>query len=284
MVDARGPSERTGLHGERRGSPGMSPMVALGIIGVLAAITLILAFLLWRDDDAELTEGRQDTTVATIAQDPESWIGEQVSVSGEVSEVLTPFAFVLGGEQFVGGDELLVIGPPPAVGTPDEVDQEAYPQDIVQVAGEIREFNRTELEEEWNVELPEEAFEGRDTRVVLVGETVGLTQRVRAVEADAADVSEILDEPDAYHGETVTVSDSITSASSERVFVLGDGLIVVDMTERIAETALEDGVRIEATGVIHTFEDSDLGDEDVAGYEGNPVLHAGHIQVLDEQS
>lgn len=281
MVDARGPGERTGHDPAPGGAQGATMPIAIGAIVLLLVVAGVLAFLLWQDDEEDVFAPQQETTVGAISQDPQSFIGERVTVSGEVSEVITPFSWVLGGEQFVGGAELLVIGPPPAVGVTDVEEQEVYPQDIVQVSGEVREFNRAELEEEWGAEFPAEAFEGREGEAVLVGESVSLTPRVRDADADMVDIADILDDPGSYQGELINVSDTISEAISGSVFVLGDGLVVVDTTGMLAETALEEGVQIEATGEILDADQADVGDADLTGYEGNPVLHAEFIQILD---
>lgn len=178
---------------------------------------------------------------------------------------------------------MLVVGAPPAAGEVATVGDEVFPQDIVQVSGEVREFNRAELEEEWGTEFPPEAFEGREGQPVLVGEVFSITQRVQDADADFVDVGDILDDPDEYTGEIVSVADDITSVSSERVFIIGDGLIVIDTTDVVAETALVEGANIEVSGEIGTFDEADFGDDDLSQYEGNPVLHAEIIQVLDAE-
>lgn len=279
MVDQRGPTEGTGTNAPPA-RPGAITPVALGIIGILLVIAVVLAVLLWQNDDLGIAENPDQTTVGEIHESPDEWIGEQVIVSGEVSQVLTPMAYVLGGEQFADGGELLVIGAPPAAGEVSTVENEVFPQDIIQVSGEVVEFNRAEMEEEYGVEFPAEAFEGREGEPALVGETMGITQRVRGVDADIVDTGTILDDPDEYVGESAAISDTITEVLSERVFIVGDGLIVIDTTEVVAETALVEGGTVEASGEIREFDEADF-EEDVSEYEGNPVMHAEIIQVIE---
>lgn len=279
MVDQRGPTEGTGTNAPPA-RPGALTPVALGIIAILLIIAVVLAVLLWQDDDLGLGEGPDQTTVGEIHENSDEWIGEQVIVSGEVSQVLTPFAYVIGGEQFVDGGELLVIGAPPAAGEIGTVDEEVFPQDIVQVSGEVVEFNRAEMEEEYEIEFPAEAFEGREGEPALIGEAVGITQRIRDADAEIVETDTVLDDPDEYVGETVSVSGTITDVLSERVFVVGDGLVVIDTTGVVAETALVEGGRIEASGEISEFDEAEF-EEDVSEYEGNPVMHAEIIQIIE---
>lgn len=281
MVDARGPSERTGNDAAaRRPAPGATMPIALGLLGIALIVGIVLLVLLWRDD--EVTTAPENTTVGAVTQNPQEFMGQQVIVSGEISEILTPLAYVIGGEAFVGGGELLVVGPPPAAGSTALIEEdEVYPQDIIQVSGEIREFNRAELEEEWGADFPEEVFTGREGEPVLIGETITLTQRVQAAETDLADVSDILDNPEEFHGEVVSVEGEITDVFSERVFVLEDGLIVIDETGVVAETALLEGGRVEVTGEVREFDEDALLGEDISAYDGNPVLHAELIQIFE---
>jgi hypothetical protein len=279
MVDARGPSERTGTDGTQRARAGATLPIAIGMLGLFLVVGVVLVILLWQDD--EVTTTPVNTTVGEVHQDPQAFMNERVIVSGEVSEILTPFAYVIGGEAFVGGGELLVVGPPPAVATGDLVDDEIYPQDIIQVSGEIREFDRAELEEEWDAEFPEEIFIGREGQPVLVGETITLTQRVQTAEVDIVDVGEILDEPDDYIGEAVRVDAEVTEVFTQRIFIMGDGLIVIDETGVVAETALAEGGRVEVAGEVREFDQDVFLGEDLSAYEGNPVLHAEFIQIFE---
>lgn len=98
MVDARGPTERTGTpDSERGGGSGLTMPIAIGVGAFLLLAGLLLGFLLWREDE-EVFSPQEETTVGAISQDPQAWMGERVIVSGEVNEILTPNAYILGGE------------------------------------------------------------------------------------------------------------------------------------------------------------------------------------------
>lgn len=245
----------------------------------MLVVALVLALLLWRDDDA--VTGSQNTTVGAIMEEPESFIGENVTVSGEVSQVLTPFSYIIGGEQFVGGSELLIIGPPPAVSSTPIADQEVYPQDVVQISGEVREFDRAAFEQELNVDLPADVFDQYAGEPVVVGGTTAITSRVRVAEAEVVDVGEILESADEFTGEEVTVTDEITTVINEQTFVLGDGLIVINQTEAVAGTAFVEGGNVQASGEVQPFDSADIDAESLSQFEGNPVLIANIIQILD---
>lgn len=278
MVDARGPTERTGVDQQPGRGNSVLP-IALGGLVLVLVVALVLALLLWRDDDA--VTGSQNTTVGAIMEEPESFIGENVTVSGEVSQVLTPFSYIIGGEQFVGGSELLIIGPPPAVSSTPIADQEVYPQDVVQISGEVREFDRAAFEQELNVDLPADVFDQYAGEPVVVGGTTAITSRVRVAEAEVVDVGEILESADEFTGEEVTVTDEITTVINEQTFVLGDGLIVINQTEVVAGTAFVEGGNVQASGEVQPFDSADIDAESLSQFEGNPVLIANIIQILD---
>lgn len=83
-------------------------------------------------------------------EDPEPFIGQQVTVSAEVTEVLTPeTAFRLTGDD-VGGSPLLVV----------RANQQTAVEEgqIVQVTGTVREFDRETLESEFGLDLADDEF------------------------------------------------------------------------------------------------------------------------------
>jgi hypothetical protein len=114
----------------------------LAAVAVVAVI--VIALIVWAlvgDDDDGLGD---DVIVDGISNEnafdddgfAESLVGQSVTVTAEVSEVLTPAAFRIGGDGF-GEDGLLVLSP--AAGTLSEG------QEVV-VIGIVRQFERDQLE------------------------------------------------------------------------------------------------------------------------------------------
>lgn len=81
----------------------------------------------------EIQEEADDGGVGTTAEDDvDSYVGQRVTVSAEVDEVLSPNAFTIAGTAGSGGaDELLIVSAP--TGTP------VTEEDVVAVTGTVRE-------------------------------------------------------------------------------------------------------------------------------------------------
>ena len=100
--------------------------------------------------------------------DPDAFVGEQVTVSAEVEEILSTSAFTLDGAL----GPLLVVQ---ATGSGDnEIIEQGAP---VQVAGTVREnFVVTEFEEEFGVELEDELFADFESQTYIVADGVSEPQ------------------------------------------------------------------------------------------------------------
>ncbi|SDQ63423.1 hypothetical protein [Quadrisphaera sp. DSM 44207] len=80
----------------------------------------------------------------------EGRVGDQVDFDGEVSQVLSPRAFLIGGIE-VGEDPLLVLGA--------DVPTALAIGDVVQVSGTVVDFSIAGAEEDLEVNFAEEALE-----------------------------------------------------------------------------------------------------------------------------
>lgn len=107
-------------------------------------------------------------TVEQIVDNPAEYVGEAVTVSGEVDAVYGPNAFTIGGE-------LVVIVPPDAdvVGRTAGALPFAAP-DLVEITGIVRESTLADLEAEYEIDLdPALASRITDERPALVALAVG---------------------------------------------------------------------------------------------------------------
>ncbi len=99
-----------------------------------------------------------------IVENPEPFVGQRVTVSSEVEEVISTSAFTLDSPTAIG-NRLLVIRI-----TPGEVTViEGVP---VQVTGTVREFELPAIEEEVGVALDDEAFTEFEGRPAIVAQSI----------------------------------------------------------------------------------------------------------------
>lgn len=101
-----------------------------------------------------------------IFENTESFVGEQVTVSAQVTSTVSPNGFRLSGQDF-GGEPLLVVHGGQASASEDAV---------VRVTGTVREFNLTEVESELGVDLQDETFAGFGGEHVIVANNVEILQ------------------------------------------------------------------------------------------------------------
>ncbi|ELS50866.1 hypothetical protein STVIR_8174 [Streptomyces viridochromogenes Tue57] len=82
--------------------------------------------------------------------DAESVTGERATFSGHVKDVISPWAFTIGGDEFSDVEPLLVV----------EKDLPAPDQDqLVRVTGTVHEFDFSKVQNELNVDLAETLYE-----------------------------------------------------------------------------------------------------------------------------
>lgn len=119
----------------------------LAMVGAMALVPVLAAC---GEDEVPVDTG----AVEEPAQDEltELALGETVTVNGEVSEVISPNAFTVGGEE-IGENPILVVGAEvPALEEGAEV----------QVAGTVVEFQVIGFEEDLDLDLVDNEFEDFD--------------------------------------------------------------------------------------------------------------------------
>lgn len=214
----------------------------------MAMIALLLASACG-DDDATVLEELEDQGTA------ETFVGQQLSVNGEVGDVISPRAFVIGGDFADLAEEGTLV-----VGAEDVGVEEG---DVVQVTGEVFEVSASDVAREGV-----EEFEGRFA--------------IRARTIDVVSEEAIEREPrldDAAVGDTVTVGgrvDAIVEAYAFRIadpLDPGDGLLVIDPQR----TFVSVGGTAEVSGTVQTFQL-----EEIEAMLGAELDEEAFDQVVDE--
>ncbi len=148
-----------------------------GCYSVGAALTLPpVAALTWPEAADTPASGQvaqqQMVKIADIVTDPKAFAGKTVTVTSEVEEVYSPFAFRLDEQQPAAGgidNDLLVIG---AKGAKTWAFDDQWLNDTVRVTGTVRVFKVEEIEREFGYDLDEARFEQWENKPVLVASSV----------------------------------------------------------------------------------------------------------------
>lgn len=152
-------------------------------LGICAASALIIGCGGNRPDPVvELSNTTMPPMLASvheIARSFNSLQGRTVVTSGEVNRVFGPRWFSIGGGDFEGGGELLVVGPSTVPGILSNLaDSGAVMNDIIQVRGVVRIFEEDAIERQIGVDLDGDVFDGFDGKPVLVMSELDITPRV----------------------------------------------------------------------------------------------------------
>jgi hypothetical protein len=145
---------------------------------IIFALALVAALVLWvwlvNDDDSAGPE--RGVTVEQIAEsdafDDDGFagdlIGQQVTVSGNVSEIVGTNAIRLGGDDF-GGDGILVIQVSGAGSTVTE-------DEAVRVTGTVRDFDAAAFEREFGTDIYDDGIYDAwlDENILVASSVTGL--------------------------------------------------------------------------------------------------------------
>lgn len=249
--------------------------------------------------------------LAAITGDPQSYMGQRVTVEGTVENVFGATGFSLDEDAATQGgidSELLVIGT-----------SQSYPVAItadagVRVTGNVRAFDLSAIEQEIGSDLDDSLFTDYAGRPTIVADSV---QEVRsALDPNAPNpdatttitspqagtdvtVAEIVGNPGRYTNESVRVQEEIERVISPNVFMLDEdsalaggidtGLLVVAQT---MTSIITDGALVEVGGMVRTFDIAqieqsmgmDLDDTQLQEYVGQQVIVADYVLDLPPYS
>jgi len=244
----------------------------------------------------------RETTLATVIARSDDFYGEQVGVGGAVTGMVTERAFGLVPTVFPGDTPVLVVAQ-----SEDVLDVELAPDDLVQVQGEVRRFDRAEIEEELGLDL--EAYPDYEDELLIVADSVlrmadsdaALVRRTRLLRpADIDDermLQAIVRAPDDFYGRWTSVLGGVAQKVGERGFVLEGsslpiegGLLVITLFENLP-VPIEEGLTVRVAGEVRQFsptEFEEAADVDLSGgayaeYEGQPVMVAETLRVVSDR-
>lgn len=234
------------------------------------ALATVVALVAGCSNDSAGPE--QGTDVEDVAEaEPEEGegaqlLGQNVTVSGEVDEVVDEGAFRVGGDD-LGGDSALVLsqsGSFDDLGT--DVNEGLVEDDtVVQVTGTVREFDLAAFEEEFGVDYDDELYEEFEGEVVIVADQVSTLA-----------------------GESLTIAGEVSALVSTVAFQLaGAGWTVVVLDAQQAEVSRGDYVQV--TGTVRQLDiaeleeefGTDLDDALYDAYAGDLVLVAENVTAAE---
>lgn len=239
------------------------------------AIALLVLLVLTACNMTNSDGSNTGTTINEITnRSNANLIGKTVTVSGEIEEVISPKTFIIEGDGFFNDPELLVIN---LSGSPIVNDSN------IQVTGTVRQFSKSEIEREFDLNLAQELEVKFKGKPVLIAKAVVLTP----------EPGELAEEPSPFMGKTVTLKGKVEKVISHNAFTLDDEefiggkeLLVVGTMPAIS--SIDAGETVRVTGTISKFVaaeiEKDLGvklqPELKAKYEGRAAAIAQSIEIV----
>ncbi|MDV2994597.1 MAG: hypothetical protein N4J56_004251 [Chroococcidiopsis sp. SAG 2025] len=215
------------------------------------------------------------TQISEITDRPNAnLIGKTVTVNGEVEEVISSKAFIIEGERFFNDPELLVL---------NLSDSPIVNDSNIQVTGTIRQFSKSEIENQFDLNLAQELEVKFKGKPVLIAKAVVLTP----------EPGELAEEPSPFMGKTVTLKGKVEKVISHNAFTLDDEefiggkeLLVVGTMPAIS--SIDAGETVRVTGLIRQFVAAEIEkDLDIklqsglkVEYEGKAVAIARSVEIV----
>lgn len=158
------------------------------IIAVVALV-IIIVVMIWafnqndeattdtvQTDDTAVVEDEPESTLTQILDNPDAYVGQSVTVTAEVQDVLTQRIFKISDD--TAGDELTVVTAQPLSAAQAE-QAETFLQDNanVQVEGIVRAATVTEIERDYTLTLDPELEAEFENTTVLVAQSITFTDQ-----------------------------------------------------------------------------------------------------------
>lgn len=190
-----------------------------------------------------------DVQVGDLAGNLEDYLGQTVSVRGEVVEVIGDNAFVIRGDGLFGGDDVVVFGPTdsPLMLPGEDITER------VQVTGQVQEVVIGQQGQQ-GMTLDEETYGQYEGNPAIMAESIAL----------APEPNEISDNPEAFYNQVIAVDaeigeqyDNNTFSISGAEFFGGSNILVVGESANVASNIRDDG-DVVILGTLRPFNAEEL--------------------------
>jgi hypothetical protein len=287
-------SDQTVVRRRRQGSSWLLWLIGAAVL--LALALLLIPFFNERDSAGPDT----GATISEITSNPAQYYGKTVTVSGEVDRLLGQRGFTIGGQDFIGGNELLVVGAKPLPAVADRPNNAPLvADDVVQVTGPVRQFDLAAFEKEIGADLDDNLFSAYAGKPAIIAQSVDITPRaagaaLNPVPGDAnITLADITRNPSAYFGRMATVHGNVDVIKNERAFTIASNtltdaneVLVLTANNLILNTPLAEGELLQVRGTVRPFVKAEvekelgltLDPQLEVEFKGKPVIIATAIK------
>ncbi len=230
-------------------------------------------------DTAYFADDNQ-TTISDVSDNPDAYLGQQVRLNGEVSQVFGPNTIRMDEDNWLDiGDDILVIIPPD-VTAPQTLEDETN----IIVEGEVRNFVLAEFEQDFD-------FFGDSNDVYAEFENRPVV--VASMIYNQATLSDVDDNPEAYIGNRVSVYGEVSETIGatgfrlqDPMFLAGDDVLVLTRDQNMQ---VNEDAELIVTGTVQRFNITDaeaglgydLDDELFTDWNERIVILADNVQMRE---
>ncbi len=234
----------------------------------------------------------QGARIQEIANNPEEFYGERVTVTGRVTEAVEPNTFRVGS----GGEQLLVVGAQQLSRIAKGERKEVNEGDYVRATGEVQQFKIEEVRNEVDYGIDNEYFgdfEG-DPAVLASSFEVrvqeGTERTAETGQEPETAVQQITNNPDEFYEESVTVSGQVADVVRPNAFLIGgDGNQLLVVGTRELKRKVDEGDRVRVAGTVRQFAidnfrkefDRGIDNEYFREFEGKPAVYPRSVEVIE---
>jgi len=271
---------------------------ALGLLAVLLAALLLSACGLGQDQAAQERENTStspdvnvpleeqatmewpDTTMNDILSDPAAYQGRDVKIRGYITELVGQEAMLFGDSSLDSENDMLVL----------LSDERVVTEDTAQhLIATVRQFDER-LAQEYGIAQEDDTVARFANQPVLVAQ---LIWPVAGTGVADVSITDIVEDPSAFHGTDVHVSATIREALSDSIFRVArtEGPdaedIMVVVTDGQSHNDLREEHQVQIAGTVYTVVDADI--QTYAGvaipsdllveYKNQPIIVATSIST-----
>ncbi|MEQ8676703.1 MAG: hypothetical protein RIC84_26030 [Aggregatilineales bacterium] len=273
-------------------------MLMISVVVLSLSFTAVLA----QDDDDAMVGDM--ISLSDINDDPETFLGQTLTVQNDIVEALAPRIFVMEDDELLSADRLLVVYDTDSIDDFDVVQIANNDLEAV-VTGTIEQFVLGDIYERFNPDLDldlfQQTFDDYDGEVVLIASSVDIVDMVVEEDIEETDLRDILENPVALMDQEVVIQEQLVEYVSANIYRIEDkdffnpaDILVIypgdNMVNDISVEELDDqDPEVLVTGVVRDFDlialedefNVDFDNETYEGYEG-PVIIASSIVLYED--
>jgi uncharacterized protein YdeI (BOF family) len=202
-------------------------------------------------------------TVSEIDDEEDAYLGNRVSVIGDVTEIVDARTFRLDDPAMLGGDDILVTMAESGM-------QQVTVGDEVQVVGTVRSFDREQLTADTGYDYDVEIYNPFAERTIILANQIQVVGQANAdfvgdtaffADDNQTTISDVSDNPDAYLGQQVQLNGEVSQVfgpntirmDEDNWLDIGDDILVIIPPDVTAPQTMEDETNIIVEGEVRNF-------------------------------